>query len=86
MEKERFDIGKLVRGFNVFSGPILGKLIQQVLVIVIVLAAVGGLWYKLFGQRTVGEETTQTAQQITNIEEREDGFKVLGIELLGWKW
>jgi hypothetical protein len=46
---------------------------------------VGGLWYKLFGQRTVGEETTQQAEQITNIDKGEDGFRVLGIELFGWR-
>ena len=84
-ENERFDIGKLVRGFNIFNGPALGKLIQQALVVLIILAVVGGLWYKLFGQRTVGEETHQQAKQITNIEKKDAGFRILGIELFGWR-
>jgi len=82
---ERFDIGKLLRGFNIFSGPILGKLIQQAVIVLVILAVVGGLWYKLFGQRTVGEETKQVAEHITNIEEKDDGFRILGLELFGWR-
>ena len=83
MENEKFDIGKLARGFNIFNGKSLGKLIQQVLVILAVLALIGGIWYKMFGQRT--ENTTQNAEKITNIDKRDNGFRVLGIELLGWR-
>ena len=81
---EPFDVGKLLRGFNFFSGATFGKLLQQVIVIIVVLALVGGIWYKLFGQRTVGEETTQQAEQITNIEQ-DKGFRILGFELFGWR-
>jgi len=83
MAEERFDIGKLFRGFAFWRGKIFGKLVQQIIVILAVLALVGGIWYKMFGQRT--EITTQHAQQITNIEQREKGFRILGIELLGWR-
>lgn len=82
---ERFDIGKLLRGFNIFSGPALGKLIYQIIVILAVLAVCWGIWYKMFYQKTIGEQTTQHAKQIVNIEEKEDGFRVLGIEILGWR-
>ena len=80
---EKFDIGKLLRGFNIFNGGNLGKIIQQVLIILIVIGILTGVWYKLFGQRT--EHTEQHAESITNITERENGFRVLGIELLGWR-
>jgi len=82
-ENERFDIGKFFRGFAFWKGPVFGKLMQQVLLILAVLALLGGIWYKVFGQRT--EHTTQQAQQITNIEEKDKGFRVLGLELFGWR-
>ena len=82
---ERFDIGKLIRGFNIFSGPALGKIIYIVVIFLVLAAICVGIWYKLFGQRTIGEQSHQQAQQITNIEEKESGFRVLGIELFGWR-
>jgi len=79
---EPFDVGKLIRGFKIWNGAIFGKLTQQVIVILIVLAILGGIWYKMFGQRTA--HTTQKAEQITNIEQ-DKGWRVLGIELFGWR-
>ena len=83
MAGEKFDVGKLLRGFNIFNGAIFGKVIWNVSITLIVLAIIAGVWYKLFGQRT--EATHQTAEQITNIEKGSDGFRVLGIELFGWR-
>ncbi len=80
---EKFDVGKLLRGFNIFSGATLGKLTQQIIVILIVLGIAAGVWYKMFGQRT--DNTNQTAGQITNITEKDNGFRILGIELFGWR-
>ena len=82
---EKFDVGKLARGFNIFSGASLGKLIYTAIMVLIVLAIVGGLWYKLFGQRTVGEETKQQAEQIINIEKKDAGFRLFGFEFMGWR-
>ena len=80
---EPFDIRKLLRGFNIFNGAALGKIIYQAIIILIVLALVAGIWYKMFGQRT--ENTTQHADQITNVEPPEkDGFNLIKIKILGW--
>ena len=77
---EPFDVGKLIRGFNLFNGATFGKLLQQVIVIILVLAIAVGVWYKMFGQRT----QVQQAEQITNIEQ-DKGFRILGFELFGWR-
>jgi len=80
---EPFDIGKLFRGFNIFDGATLGKLLWNVIVTIIVIALVVGIWYKMFGQRT--ENTTQNAGQITNVEPAEkDGFNLIKIKILGF--
>jgi Na+/H+-dicarboxylate symporter len=83
MGNEHFDVGKLIRGFNPLSGEALGKLIYNAIITLIIIAVCVGVWYKLFGQRT--QKTVQTAQQITNIEKKDNGFRILGIELLGWR-
>jgi len=85
MANEPFDIGKLASGFSLFRGASLGKLIFTGLVAFIICSGCLFAFYKLFVQKTVGEVTTQTAETITNIEEKEDGFRVLGIELFGWR-
>lgn len=78
-----FDIKKLLSGFNIFNGATLGKLLWNVIVTIIVIALVAGIWYKMFGQRT--ENTTQTADQITNVEPADkDGFNLIKIKILGF--
>ena len=79
-EKEKFDVGKLVRGF-LPTGANLGKMAWTGLISAIVCTAI------IFGlkvmQRT--EHTQQTADQITNIKQAQGGFRVFGIELFSWR-
>jgi len=80
---EPFDIGKLFRGFNIFSGAVFGKLLQQVIVWIICGAVAYGIYWKVFKQRT--EEHNQTAQQITNVQQEDkDGFNLIKIKLFGF--
>jgi hypothetical protein len=60
MANEKFDIGKLLRGFAFWKGEVLGKIIF-VLVIAIVVC---GVFYVLFIRPT--HRTTQKAETITN--------------------
>lgn len=81
---ERFDVGKLFRGFNIFNGSALGTIIHQAVIVIAILALIGGLWYKLFGQRTVGEETSQQAENITNVDSTaKDKFNILKVKFFG---
>ena len=59
---DKFDVGKLIRGFNIFSGPNIGKLIYYVIITSIVLC----VFYVVFFKQT--QKTTNNAQQmITNV-------------------
>jgi len=67
---ERFDIGKLIRGFNVFKGEILGRVIFTV----IIACFVCGIFYVLFFRPT--QKTTQNAQQIVTNVTDENAFEL----------
>lgn len=76
---EKFDILKLLGGFNLLSGPVVGKLIHQVIVILVVLGILAGIWYKMFYQRT----QLQKAEEITNITEvaEDRGFRLFEVKV-----
>ena len=78
--KEKFDIGKLLRGFNIFNGANFGKWVY--IIVICVLVQVG----TIVGQRFLQSRETshQTAENITNIEQEEKGFKVFSLELFKW--
>lgn len=62
MDTDKFDVGKLIRGFNILSGPNLGKLIYYVIITSIVFC----VFYVVFFKQT--QKTTNNAQQmITNV-------------------
>lgn len=62
MADEKFDVGKLIRGFNITKGEVIGKIVF----IVIIACVVCGVFYVLFFRPT--HRTTQNAQQIiTNV-------------------
>ena len=59
---EKFDVGKLIRGFNPLNGQNFGKLIYYLVIVCVAL----GVFYVLFIRPT--QKTTQNAQQIiTNV-------------------
>jgi hypothetical protein len=60
MADERFDIGKLIRGFAIWKGEVLGKVIFVVIIVIVAL----GVFYVLFIRPT--HRTTQKAETITN--------------------
>ena len=78
--KEKFDIGKLVRGF-LPTGANLGKMAWTGFISAIICTAI------IFGMKVMQrtEHTTQTADAITNIDQTPGGFRILGIELLSWR-
>ena len=78
--KEKFDVGKLIRGF-LPTGANLGKMAWTGLISAIVCTAI------IFGMKVLQrtEHTQQTAEQITNVEQTQPGFRVLGFELFGWR-
>lgn len=73
-----FDVGKLIRGFNIFNGEALGKMIFYGIIAAIVAAVSLGLYHKI-------TQTTesQTAEHITNVEvgKEESAAFFLGIKL-----
>ena len=77
--KEKFDIGKLMRGF-LPTGANMGKWIQIIVIAGLIQAGT------LVGQRFLQSRETshQTAENITNIEQEEKGFKVFSLELFKW--
>ena len=78
--KEKFDVGKLIRGFLPTQANI-GKMLWVIVISTIVSITVI-LGMKVM-QRT--EHTVQTADAMTNITQTQPGFRVLGIELFGWR-
>ncbi len=60
MANEKFDIGKLIRGFSFWKGEVLGKIIFVVIIVSVAL----GVFYVLFIRPTHRE--TQKAETITN--------------------
>ena len=78
--KEKFDVGKLVRGF-LPTGANLGKMAWTGLISAIVATAI------IFGMKVMQrtEHTVQTADAMTNITQTQPGFRILGIELFGWR-
>jgi len=66
---EKFDIAKLMRGFNIFSGANTGKLIYTLIIIAIAL----GIFYKVFIQRTIGQTQASDFKgaSISNIDMRQ---------------
>ena len=89
MENEKFDIGKLFRGFNIFSGASIGKLIYTSGVIILILSIIWGIYWKVFLKTDAPiDQSSQQADNITNItqlEPKEDliflGLKVGSIKL-----
>lgn len=61
MANEVFDVGKLIRGFNPFSGEKAGKLLYYVIIVVVCLF----VFWKLFVAPT--NKNTQRAENMTNI-------------------
>lgn len=61
MATEKFDVGKLIRGFNPLNGQNLGKLAYYLVIVCLAL----GAFYVLFIRPT--QKTTQRAEQMTNI-------------------
>ena len=79
-----FDIKKFIKGFNIFNGEIIGKVIWMVVMLTIV-AGIGYGVYKLIARpQTVDQSTTQEAETITNVEENKDDFNLIKIKILGW--
>ena len=78
--KEKFDIGKLVRGF-LPTGPNLGKMLWTAVISTIVCGAI------IIGMKVMQQtgNTEQTAEEIVNIKTTQGGFRVFGIELLSWR-
>ena len=74
-----FSLSKLFSGFNILNGEKLGKLVFYL----VIIAACLFLFWKLFVAPT--HKTTQRAESITNItEQKEDGFSLIKIKILGW--
>ena len=78
----KFLWSKFLGGFNVFSGAIFGKILHQVIIWAICASIAVGIWYKVFKQRT--EVQHQTAESITNVETKSDGFNLIKIKILGF--
>lgn len=76
---ERFDIGKLVRGFNIFNGANLGKLIYYLVIVAIALA----IFWRAFLK--TDQKTTQKATTITNVTQVKEERYLLGVEIFGLK-
>ena len=55
---ENFDVGKLMRGFNLFSGANIGKVIYTIVIVVVCI----GIYYKVFVKREIGQQVTQTQE------------------------
>jgi len=60
MANEKFDVGKLARGFAFWKGEVLGKIIFVVIIVFVAL----GIFYVQFVRPT--HRTTQKAENITN--------------------
>ena len=74
-----FSIAKLLGGFNLFNGEKLGKMLYYLAIIAVCL----GVFWKLFIAPTHSQN--QQAETITNItEQKEDGFSLIKIKILGW--
>jgi hypothetical protein len=74
-----FSIAKLLGGFNLFNGEKLGKMLYYLAIIAVCL----GVFWKLFIAPTHNQN--QQAESITNItEQKEDGFSLIKIKILGW--
>ena len=74
-----FDVGKLIRGFNIFNGDVLGKLIWNIAITLLVIAVVGLVLWKLFIAPTNTQH--QKAQTITNITQTKEDTFFLGIKI-----
>jgi hypothetical protein len=73
MADEKFDIGKLLRGFNVFKGEVLGKIIFYVVIACIVC----GVFYVLFVRPTHKTTQTGTITNVTEIKQDSNEIQVL---------
>jgi flagellar basal body-associated protein FliL len=77
---EQWSWAKFFGGFNIFNPAVRGKLMVQVIMIIIVLSIIGGVTYALFVKRTEHQE--QHAQTITNVDttEKKDGFNLFKLD------
>ena len=74
-----FSLVKWFSGWNIFNGEKLGKMLYYLAIIAICL----GVFWKLFVAPTHSQN--QQAETITNItEQKEDGFSLIKIKILGW--
>ena len=71
MKNEKFSFVKLIRGFNLLRGANTGKLIY----IIIIITACLCIFYKLFVQRTVGQQLSAQFKGATigTLQMKQDG-------------
>lgn len=84
---EKFDIGKLLRGFNIFTGAGFGQFIYTASITLVVILIVGGiLWRAFLKQDAPIDQSSQQAETIHNVEVAKDrGFRLFGFEFCGWR-
>ena len=76
-----FSITKLLGGFNILNGEKLGKMLYYLAIIAVCL----GVFWKLFIAPTNVDQSSQQAEQITNItQETPKGFSLIRLSILGW--
>lgn len=78
-----FSIATLFAGFKLWQGEKFGKFLYHAIVTLLIIALLGGVWYKMFYQRTAVDQSTQTAEHITNItqEAPKDDIVFVGIKI-----
>lgn len=82
-----FSIATFLSGFKIWQGEKLGKFLYHGIVTLLIIALLGGVWYRLFYQRTEVDQSSQQADTITNItqEAPKDDVVFVGIKIGGAK-